>query len=578
MQQKQIYFKSDFKVILDSATGWSVPFKLKFFTNAPSRAFVASHHDGVYENCHLQDDGRLCIGFDNHNLGLGKLMLEPTFYLNDECYRDGVCDEVVNAFPVVCVDEEEKTIEGTPGEGTMYLRGSNPPVLISDGSYNIVSDPILVKKGNTITISGSRPFAIFHVDSYTEGAVLNYAGGVSPGTGFSYKAETKDIQFVLLDDAAIDRYFFKQAHYQIKGLQTVSYEIILSLQGNSTIQTVGTLPAFYMKGERGERGEQGLPGVPGQAGIQGPAGPQGPKGEKGDPGNVDFETLTPDQLAMLQAPAKDAGDKVLQMAASGAFNGKDGAPGKDGLPGATGPQGERGIQGPKGDKGDAGATGPKGDTGATGATGPKGEKGDTGATGATGPQGPQGEPGRVDFDSITPEQLNQLTQPALTLVTEWKNQGLLNGPAGKDGTPGAQGEQGPKGDKGDTGATGPQGPQGETGAQGPQGETGATGPQGPQGPKGEKGDAIDSATALPTNKIPVPGTSYKLGTIPSLALNSIPTSDLEIIIYFTADSGFTMSIPDCQIVGELAAEAGKSYVMSILNGVVVMGEVSSYNG
>lgn len=94
---------------------------------------------------------------------------------------------------------------------------------------------------------------------------------------------------------------------------------------------------------------------------------------------------------------------------------------------------------------------------------------------------------------------------------------------------------------------------------------------------GNKADKITSAIEIPDDGIPLAGTSYKLGTIASLTIDGIPTSDAETTVYFTADEGFTMSIPDCEVVGELSAEAGKSYVMSILNGIVVMGEVTSYN-
>lgn len=86
---------------------------------------------------------------------------------------------------------------------------------------------------------------------------------------------------------------------------------------------------------------------------------------------------------------------------------------------------------------------------------------------------------------------------------------------------------------------------------------------------------VVSATTLPTNKIPVAGTSYKLGVIASLSLSGVPTSDYETTIYFTAGTGFQMSIPaSTKIVGELSAEAGKSYVISIQNGVVIMGEIT----
>ena len=88
---------------------------------------------------------------------------------------------------------------------------------------------------------------------------------------------------------------------------------------------------------------------------------------------------------------------------------------------------------------------------------------------------------------------------------------------------------------------------------------------------------VNNATELPADGVPVANTSYKLGEISSLTLNGVPVSDYETTIYFTCGTGFSMTIPDCEIVGELAAEDGKSYVMSILNGIVVMGEVVTYN-
>lgn len=104
MPQKLVFFKSDFKVILDSESGWDVPFKLKFYTNAPSRAFFATFDGTTYTNCEVTNDDRLLVAFDNHGLGLGKLMLEPTFYLDDQHYADGICDEVIPASVVTVTD------------------------------------------------------------------------------------------------------------------------------------------------------------------------------------------------------------------------------------------------------------------------------------------------------------------------------------------------------------------------------------------------------------------------------------------------------------------------------------------
>lgn len=98
-----------------------------------------------------------------------------------------------------------------------------------------------------------------------------------------------------------------------------------------------------LKGEQGERGPQGLKGDTGEQGPQGPKGeqgergPQGPTGPKGDTGDVQFESLTVEQIEQLRGP--------------------------------QGPKGETGEQGSQGE------TGPQGETGATGAQGPQGPAG-----------------------------------------------------------------------------------------------------------------------------------------------------------------------------------------------------------
>lgn len=111
--------------------------------------------------------------------------------------------------------------------------------------------------------------------------------------------------------------------------------------------------------------------------------------------------------------------------------------------------------------------------------------------------GKDGNDGNINFDDITQDQLNSLTQPAIDLVNQWKEQGLLKGDPGTpgingvDGTPGEKGERGEKGDQGEpfrySDFTQEQldllkGPKGDIGPEGP------VGPQGIQGPKGEQGE------------------------------------------------------------------------------------------
>ena len=170
-------------------------------------------------------------------------------------------------------------------------------------------------------------------------------------------------------------------------------------------------------------------------------GPQGPQGPQGADGNVDFDELTPEQIAMLKGPQGEQGPQ----GADGNVSFDELTPEQIAmLKGEQGPQGERG---PQGEQGPQGERGPQGEQGPQGERGPQGEQGPKGEDGAQGPQGEQG-------------------------------------PKGEDGAQGPQGERGPQGE---------QGPQGADGLQGPQGE------QGPQGPKGEdaQGGGIEIVEELP---------------------------------------------------------------------------------
>ena len=210
----------------------------------------------------------------------------------------------------------------------------------------------------------------------------------------------------------------------------------------------------------------------------------------------------------------------------------------------------------KGEKGDTGAQGPQGIQGETGPQGPQGETGPQGTKGETGPQGPQGE----------------------------------TGPQGTQGEPG------------------PQGPQGETGPQGPQGETGPQGPQGEQGPAGPALTVSNTAAVGQTVKItavdedgqpteweavdmasgayPViimtaataelaPNTYYKWGEVTELTITLGAETDgitNEYCIEFVSgETATTLTVPsDIKWAQEPTIEAGKTYQVSILNGIGVI--------
>ena len=118
MNYKDIFYKTDFVLKEQSEVGYSVPFRFKYWAAAPSRFFEASFDGTNYQNCRLDDNGDLIIGFDNHNMGCGTLMVARTYYLNNQDFADGVCDEAIPPTPVVI---EEMDCQGVTQKFTVRL-------------------------------------------------------------------------------------------------------------------------------------------------------------------------------------------------------------------------------------------------------------------------------------------------------------------------------------------------------------------------------------------------------------------------------------------------------------------------
>ena len=286
-------------------------------------------------------------------------------------------------------------------------------------------------------------------------------------------------------------------------------------------EIIGVVPTneeewkLYVSGVAGETGPEGPQGPKGDAGPQGPQGLQGVKGDTGARGPQGIQGETGPQgvqglqgIAGPQGPAGTVGPQGPQ--------GPQGVKGDTGETGPTGPEGPQGIQGLQGVKGDTGARGPEGPQGIQGPKGDKGDKGENGtgltiiSTLATVADLEALKPTAKAGDAYTvglapPRDIYLFSEN----ISEFVNQGPIQGPTGPEGPQGPQGiqglvgptgpqgEQGPQGiqgEKGATGATGPAGPKGDQGLQGPQGETGPQGLQGPQGetgpqgPQGVKGD------------------------------------------------------------------------------------------
>lgn len=89
---KNINYKSDFKLFMASPTGWDAPFRITMYTPGhKADGYVVSFDGTDYNNCHKDDQERLVVAVDNHNLGAGPLLMDVETYLSDKDYSDGIC-------------------------------------------------------------------------------------------------------------------------------------------------------------------------------------------------------------------------------------------------------------------------------------------------------------------------------------------------------------------------------------------------------------------------------------------------------------------------------------------------------
>lgn len=133
METKKIFYQSDFRLVEQSDAGFGVPFKFTYYTANPKQSWVATYDGHEYTNCEVDGDGKLCIGFDDHKLGVGTLMVERRYYLTDEHYQSGICDEVIEPTPVIIKEEVEgeevemNVVLGFDGCTAPTITGEIPP-------------------------------------------------------------------------------------------------------------------------------------------------------------------------------------------------------------------------------------------------------------------------------------------------------------------------------------------------------------------------------------------------------------------------------------------------------------------
>lgn len=104
----QVNYQSDFQLTfnLKDVTGQDVTlsgsnFTMEFYTSS-GITHVASHINGVYSNCALNESGNLVVYFRKHSLPIGALKCKFTIHLQDKNFPDGI-RTVVTPFATQCV-------------------------------------------------------------------------------------------------------------------------------------------------------------------------------------------------------------------------------------------------------------------------------------------------------------------------------------------------------------------------------------------------------------------------------------------------------------------------------------------
>lgn len=124
--KKEINYRSDFKVMLDSPSGWGVPFRVRLYTAGnKTRGHEVAYDGHDYEGCHVDELGRLVVAVDNTGMGMGALLADVEVYLTDKDYADGVC----NAMWTVAVKDADGNalVLTAQGETDVDMEAVLPP-------------------------------------------------------------------------------------------------------------------------------------------------------------------------------------------------------------------------------------------------------------------------------------------------------------------------------------------------------------------------------------------------------------------------------------------------------------------
>ena len=308
-----VNYKSDFK-LFEEGCDFIVPFLFEYRT-VFDRQYVASHVDGIYTNCQLQEDGRLLVVFDDHNLPPGILTCTRHFYLSDQDFHDGICDlwdkrdtgiilttnrtdccEVSIELPPFYMQGEAGTTPHIGENGNWYIGNEDTGVLAKGKDGSNGKTPVFVS--GTVTTLQPNTSATGNVESdgISEDGNPKYKINLGiprgekgeSGTDGTNGADGKTPIFESGTASSVDSSAQPSIDITSNGTDT---------DGNPKYLVNVSIPKGQ-KGDTGEQGPKGEQGVTGSAGTDGEDG-KTPVLEIGqtstlDPGSSAIASLIPD--------------------------------------------------------------------------------------------------------------------------------------------------------------------------------------------------------------------------------------------------------------------------------------------
>lgn len=205
---KKYYYKDGFTLMetIEHAKR-NVPFSFLYYTegNKHVRSYMACYDGEQYTNCQREADGSVTVIFKNHELGIGPLVCEKTFYTPTD--YGTVKRYEVSKYPVILTFDAEHKCDIPICTDTLRYRGEIDYVPINYATaISLLPREKTEEQNLGITRLSANKYYLYAIESNepVEFEVYNVGGGIINGciTGSTTIGITSDrpriVQYVLI--------------------------------------------------------------------------------------------------------------------------------------------------------------------------------------------------------------------------------------------------------------------------------------------------------------------------------------------------------------------------------------------